>query len=231
MINHRSVFCPGKPFQNPKKILTSVYNHILLSFPYGYIVLDFSQNRSEYLRISTRWFTTESVMVFTEQSSKCGGDSLKPFRCYHLIADNVFKLLNSSQTCNNINKNTNSVEINGLEKNVNGYTKYNNSLEQTDVGVLNNPTNENPSDSDDNDFGQFNLAKILEDSQLESMGQCENDLLKSATSQTSEHSHCKKDVELDFFKITHFDLYSHTIGNFGVTKVKNFVFEIVISYL
>ena len=86
-------------------------------------------------------------MVFTEQSSKCGGDPLKPFRCYHLIADNVFRLLNFSRTCNNINNNTNSVEINGLEKNVNGYTTYNKSLKQTDVGILNNPTNGDPSDT------------------------------------------------------------------------------------
>jgi hypothetical protein len=86
-------------------------------------------------------------MVFTEQTSKCGGDPLKPFRCYHLIADNVFKLLNSSQTCNNVNKNTNSVEINGLEKNVDGYTAYNKSPEQTDVGILNNPTNGEPPDT------------------------------------------------------------------------------------
>ena len=140
-------FLSRQAFPKSKNFLTSVYNHILSSSPYGYLVLDFSQNRSEYLRISTRWFTTESVMVFTEQSSKCGGDPLKPFRCYHLIADNVFKLLNSSQTCNNINKNTNSVEINGLEKNVDGYTTYNKSLKQTDVGILNNPTNGEPSDT------------------------------------------------------------------------------------
>ena len=118
--NHRDKsqigFLSRQAFPQSKIFLTSVYNHILLSFPYGYIVLDFSQNRSEYLRISTRWFTGDSIMVFTEQSSECGGNPLKPFRCSHLIADNIFKLLNSSQTCNNTNKNTNSIGINGLEK-------------------------------------------------------------------------------------------------------------------
>ena len=81
-------------------------------------------------------------MVFTPESSECGGNPLKPFRCYHLIADNIFKLLNSNQACNNSNKNNNSIQINGLEKNAGGHSKYNNSLEQTDVGVLINPTNE-----------------------------------------------------------------------------------------
>ena len=54
-------------------------------------------------------------MVFTPESSECGGNPLKPFRCYHLIADNIFKLLNSNQACNNSNKNNNSIQINGLE--------------------------------------------------------------------------------------------------------------------
>ena len=144
--NHRDKsqigFLSRQAFPKSKNFLTSVYNHILLSFPYGYIVLDFSQNRSEYLRISTRWFSEDSIMVFTPDSPECGGKSLKTFRCYHLIADNIFKLINSNQTCNNSNKNNNSIQINGLEKNVGGHSKYNNSLEQTDVDVLTNPTNE-----------------------------------------------------------------------------------------
>ena len=140
-------FLSRQAFPKSKKFLGSVYNHILSTFPYGYLVLDFSQNRSEYLRISTRWFSRESIMVFTDQSSNCGGDPLKPFRCYHLIADNVFKLLNSNQTqntCNNNNINKNSFEINGIDKNVSGYTNDNKTLKQTDI--LNNPSNENQSD-------------------------------------------------------------------------------------
>jgi hypothetical protein len=86
-------------------------------------------------------------MVFTEQSPNCGGDPLKPFRCYHLIADNVFKLLNSNHlqnTCNNNNINKNSFEINGIDKNASGYTNDNKTPKQTDI--LNNPSNEYQSD-------------------------------------------------------------------------------------
>lgn len=140
-------FLSRQAFPKSKNFLGSVYNYILSAFPYGYLVLDFSQNRSEYLRISTRWFSRESIMVFTEQTSNCGGDPLKPFRCYHLIADNVFKLLNSNHlqdTCNNNNINKNSFEINTMEKNASGYTNGNKTLKQTDV--LNNPSNEYQSD-------------------------------------------------------------------------------------
>ena len=86
-------------------------------------------------------------MVFTEQSPNCGGDPLKPFRCYHLIADNVFKLLNSNHlqnTCNNNNINKNSFEINGIDKNASGHTNDNKSPKQTDI--LNNPSNGYQSD-------------------------------------------------------------------------------------
>ena len=72
---------------------------------------------------------------------------IKTYQVLPLIADNVFKLLNLGQnqnTCNNINKNSNSIEINGLEKN--GYTTYNKSLKQTDGGILNNPSNDGQSD-------------------------------------------------------------------------------------
>ena len=146
--NHRDKsqigFLSRQAFPKSKNFLGSVYNYILTTYPYGYIVLDFSQNRSEYLRISTRWFSKESIMVFTEEKSSCGGDPLKPFRCYHLIADNVFKLLNSNQTqitcgANNINKN--SFEISGVEKIDDGYTPNNKILKQTDN--LNNQPNEN----------------------------------------------------------------------------------------
>ena len=41
-------------FPGSKNFLTSVYNHILSTVPYGYLVLDFSQNRNKYLRISTQ---------------------------------------------------------------------------------------------------------------------------------------------------------------------------------
>lgn len=42
--------------------------------------------------------------------------------------------------------------------------------------------NQNPPDSDDDGVQNFDLASILGDSQMESMGQYENGLLKSATS-------------------------------------------------
>ena len=87
--------------------------------PYGYLVLDFSQNRNTYLRISTRWFCNDNIMVFTEPSEKGSGDGLKGFRCYHLIADNIYKLLSSGHyqnSCNNIVNNSNSMVIPNQEK-------------------------------------------------------------------------------------------------------------------
>ena len=60
-------------------------------------------------------------MVFTEPSEKCPGDGLKTFRCYHLVADNIYNLLSSGhyqKSCNNITNN-NSLVVPGLEKDLN----------------------------------------------------------------------------------------------------------------
>ena len=61
-------------------------------------------------------------MVSTEPSEKCPGDGLKAFRCYHLIADNIYRLLSSGHyqnSCNNIINNSNSMVIPSQEKDLN----------------------------------------------------------------------------------------------------------------
>ena len=61
-------------------------------------------------------------MVFTEPPEKCPGDGLKTFRCYHLIADNIYKLLSSGHyqnSCNNSTNNNNSLVIPGMTESIN----------------------------------------------------------------------------------------------------------------
>ena len=132
-------------FPGSKNFLTSVYNYILSSIPYGYIVLDFSQNRNKYLRISTRWFSKDNIMVFTELSEKCPpADGLKTFRCYHLIADNIYNLLSSGhyqKSCNNITNN-NSLLVPGFEKDLNR-NDSNNRIETVKQRDDNTPTSSN----------------------------------------------------------------------------------------
>merc|ERR1712074_363355 len=118
------VYLSRQAFPRSKNFLTAVYNHISSTIPYGYLVLDFSQNRNKYLRISTRWFCEDNIMIFTEPSEKCSGDGLRGFRCYHLIPDNIYKLFSIGHyqnSCNNnIVNNSNSVVVSIQEKNLDG---------------------------------------------------------------------------------------------------------------
>ena len=66
-------------------------------------------------------------MAFTENSVKCSNDNSKRFTCYHLISDNIFKLLTNTQNHNdkNVNTNQSSVIISGLDPNPDRYLSNN----------------------------------------------------------------------------------------------------------
>ena len=145
--NHRDQsqigYLSRQAFPGSKNFLTSVYNYILSSVPYGYLILDFSQNRNKYLRISTQWFSKDNIMVFTEQPEKCPGDGLKTFRCYHLIADNIYKLLSSGHyqnSCNNFTNNNNisnnCIEpVKQIDNNTQNNSGINSQLEITESNI------------------------------------------------------------------------------------------------
>ena len=74
-------------FPRSRFFLSSVYSSIINNDQYGYIILDFSQNRKHFLKVSTWWFSkSKSVMFFSENTLNCKSTSSKPFTCYHLFA-------------------------------------------------------------------------------------------------------------------------------------------------
>ena len=84
----------------------------------NYIILDFSQNRNPFIKVSTRWFCkSNSVMFFCENTLNCKSTPSKPLTCNHLVSDSVYSLLtrenNFSQnlTGKNMITNNNSITL------------------------------------------------------------------------------------------------------------------------
>ena len=113
-------------------------------------------------------------MVFTELSEKCPpGDGLKTFRCYHLIADNIYNLLSSGhyqKSCNNITNN-NSLLVPGFETDLNRNVS-NNRIETVKQRDDNTPTSSNVN----------TRLKILDP--LDITTQTDPPLIKDTTTQT-----------------------------------------------
>jgi hypothetical protein len=189
--NHRDQsqigYLSRQAFPGSKNFLTSVYNHILSSVPNGYLILDFSQNRNKYLRISTQWFSNDNIMVFTEQPEKCPGDGLKTFRCYHLIADNIYKLLSSGHyqnSCNNFTNNNNSLIIPGIEKDLNRNISNNcNEL----VKQIDNNTQNNSGINSQLEITESNITPELA-SGIDNVTQTDSAVIKDRPTQTEKSS-------------------------------------------
>lgn len=91
-------------FPGTKNFLPAVYKHICAFSPYGHLVLDFSQNKDRYLRVTSNWFNKKShIMSFIENKNNCSPDDKTSFLCYYLIPSTIYDLVTkNSQIVNNI---------------------------------------------------------------------------------------------------------------------------------
>ena len=195
-------------FPGSRNFLSAVYNHILTNTPYGYLVLDFSQNRSKFLRITTRWFSNENIMAFTENSLKCSSDNFKRFTCYHIISDNIFKLLTSKQNQNdeNINTNKSSIVISGLEPPSNRYISNNpvdsrNQQQYDTDGDTINPTNPEMDNTHTQTSHLTGLDSITQTDQqpligIDNITQTNQPVVKTQSSQTFTPEHNIKNQQI-----------------------------------
>lgn len=100
-------------FPGSSNFLPSVYNFICNLQPYGYLVLDFCQNKNRYLKVTSNWFGDQTcIMSFSENNIKCTTEEKKSFNCYHLVPSSIFDLLTKNhqshqqQNTNIINNST-----------------------------------------------------------------------------------------------------------------------------
>ena len=99
-------FFARQSFPRSKNFLPSVYKYICENQSYGYLVLDFSQNRSPYLKVTSNWFSHDSpIMAFVQDTSNCNLEESKTYLCYYLVHSSMYNLL----TKPSVNQNTNTI--------------------------------------------------------------------------------------------------------------------------
>jgi hypothetical protein len=144
--------------------------------------------------MTTQWFSNENIMAFTENSLKCSNVDFKRFTCYHIISDNIFKLLTSTQNQNdkNINTNKSSTVISGLEPTPNRY-------------ISNNPVDSQKQQQYDMDGDTINISNpemINTHTQsspligLDSITQTDQPFVKPQSSQTFTPEHNIKNQQM-----------------------------------
>ena len=100
-------------FPGTKNFLPAVYKYICGLQPYGYLILDFCQNRNKYLKVTTNWFEDKScIMTFCENNMKCKTEEAKSFLCYHLVPSSIYNLLSRNNIP--VHQNTNVISNNAI---------------------------------------------------------------------------------------------------------------------
>ena len=65
-------FFDRQSFSRTKNFLPAVYKHICESQAYGYLILDFSKNINQYLKVTSNWLKKDSpIMSFTQDENNC----------------------------------------------------------------------------------------------------------------------------------------------------------------
>ena len=104
-------FLARQTFPGTGNFLPSVYKYVCEYYTYPYLILDFSQNINQFLRVTTNWFENNShIMSFCENNIKCDNPEKKSFLCYHIIPSTIYRLLtNAENPIQNTNISNNNI--------------------------------------------------------------------------------------------------------------------------
>ena len=183
-------FFARQSFPRSKNFLPSVYKYICENQSYGYLVLDFSQNRSPYLKVTSNWFKHDSpIMAFTQDTSNCNLEENKTYLCYYLIHSSMYNLLTKSSDNQNNNTVINTVNSSNPINHSNEFQRFqktnsafDNNLSGDNTVVDNQPLISPPSNSllTQTDHNLVNSSNQTDQSLVNSSNQTEQSLVNSS---------------------------------------------------